>query len=73
MSKTHKTNAAYRAWKKVKELFPASGEKLVEAIQATNDAHKTGQRYGNQRKMRAEIKVQERRLARKKNKRLDLD
>ena len=77
MSKSHKTNAAYRAWKKVKALFPVSfdephaGERLKEATEASTEAHRTGRRWGNQRKMRAKMKVDARKSERKRSKRID--
>lgn len=76
MSKSRKTDAAYKAYKKVKALYPVAagdGQGLVEAHNAWNAAQRTGRRYGNQRKMRAELKVDERRIQRKRNNRLDLD
>lgn len=76
MSKTHKTNRAYHAYKKVKSLFPVSlddGDKWVEAHKAMNEANYAGRRYGQQRKMRAKMKVDARKAERKRNNRFDLD
>lgn len=67
MSKTHKTNLARRAWAKVKELLPIGigDPKFVDAMKANEEANKTGRRYGNQRKMRAQMKVDKRRKERR--------
>lgn len=75
MSKTHKTNAARKAWHKVKDFIRRQTEPAVRAdpeyITSWSDAEKTGRRYGNQRKMRANEKVKGRRAERKRNNRID--
>ena len=66
MSRTHKIQRAYHAYKKDYSGL-RSGE--MKSSDYYNDLRDVGQRYGDQRKMRAKLKVSERRIERKKNNR----
>jgi hypothetical protein len=81
MSKTHKTNKSRAAYKKVKELR-ANGDlagqdrwKNIDPVlfDAVVKAGESGRRYGNQRKMRAKMKVDDRQSERKRLNRIDPD
>lgn len=62
MSKTYKIQRAYRAYKK-------DWDKLGDLSEIDETFRDVGQRYGDQRKMRATLKVSNRRIERKKNNR----
>lgn len=64
MSKTFKTQRAYHAHKK--EFGDLSTDTYHEHNETFRDV---GQRYGNQRKMRAKLKVSERRIRRRQENR----
>jgi hypothetical protein len=61
MSKTYKIQRAYKAYKK--DFGELSTDTYGETFRDV------GQRYGDQRKMRAKLKVSNRRIERKKNNR----
>ena len=70
MSKTFKTQRAYKARHTDYDKIPYGSRRR----HAMDDAFRyTGVRYGDQRKMRAKLKVSERRIRRKKEKRFDVD
>lgn len=65
MSRTFKIQRAYRAHKK------QFNDLTINRMRDINDTFRdTGVRYGNQRKMRAKLKVSERRLQRRRENRL---
>ena len=70
MSRTFKTQRAYRAHHTDYEEIPYGSQRRHAIDDATREA---GIRYGNQRKMRAKLKVSERRIRRKKAKKLPKD
>lgn len=70
MSKTFKIQRAYRAFKKTFEEFTFGMQRRHAIDDAMRDV---GQRYGNQRRMRAKLKLSERRIRRRKENRFDRD
>jgi hypothetical protein len=63
MSRTFKTQRAYKAHHTSFDEIPYGSLRRHAIDDATREA---GQRYGNQRKMRAKLKVSERRIRRRK-------
>jgi hypothetical protein len=69
MSRTHKIQRAYIAHHSEFDDYSQGTSKHQDVKSAFRD---TGQRYGDQRKMRAKLKVSERRIDKKKSKRAAL-
>ena len=66
MSRTYKTQKAYLAHHTDYDDIPYGSQRRHAMDDSFRDA---GNRYGDQRKMRAKLKVSERRIERKKNNR----